>query len=70
MWAETVVRAAAAYKKSKDDKVIEVLGAVWLGRYASFVESTMEMDLNVAELDVHKQMLYFLNRRELLMDIY
>ncbi len=70
MWAETVVRAAAVYKKSKDDKVIEVLGAVWLGRYASFVESTMNMDLNVSELDVHKQMLYFLNKRELLMDIY
>jgi len=70
LWAETVVRAAAAYKQNQDDKIIELLGAVWLGRYASFVESTERMNLNVAELDVHKQMLYFLNKRDLLMDIY
>jgi glycosyltransferase involved in cell wall biosynthesis len=69
-WAKTVIRSAAAYKKSKDDKIIEMLGGIWLGRYASFVESTRYMNLNVAELDVHKQMLYFLNERDLLMEIF
>jgi glycosyltransferase involved in cell wall biosynthesis len=70
MWAETVIRAASAYKRSRDDKIIEVLGGVWLGRYATYAESTKKMNLNVAELDVHKQMLYFLNKRDLLMEIY
>jgi glycosyltransferase involved in cell wall biosynthesis len=69
-WAETVVRAAALYKRKKEDRIIEVLGGVWLGRYASFAETTKTMNLNVAELDVHKQMLYFLDKRDLLMDIY
>jgi hypothetical protein len=70
MWAETVIRAAAAYKKSKDDKIIELLGGIWLGRYATYVESTKFMNLNVAELDVHKQMLYFLNHRDLLVKLF
>jgi hypothetical protein len=69
-WAETVVRAAALYKRKKEFRIIEVLGGVWLGRYASFAETTKTMNLNVAELDVHKQMLYFLDKRDLLMDIY
>jgi hypothetical protein len=48
----------------------QMTGKSHLGRYASFVESTRYMNLNVAELDVHKQMLYFLNERDLLMDIF
>jgi len=70
MWAETVVRASAAYKRSRDPEIIRLLGGIWLGRYASFVRSTEHMDLNVAELNVHKQMLYFLNQRDLLIEIF
>ncbi|RMF91102.1 MAG: glycosyltransferase family 2 protein [Methanobacteriota archaeon] len=69
-WAEAVIRASAAYKREKEKGIIELLGGIWLARYASFVESTENMDLNVAELDVHKQMLYFLDKRELLMEIF
>jgi glycosyltransferase involved in cell wall biosynthesis len=70
IWAETVIRSASEYKRSKDEKIIELLGGIWLGRYATFAESTKYMNLNVAELDVHKQMLYFLNKRDLLMEIF
>lgn len=70
IWAETVVRASAHYKKTKDFKIVELLGGIWLGRYASFVDSTRDMNLNVAELDVHKQMLYFLDKRELLLELF
>lgn len=69
-WAETVIRCAAQYKATKDKKIIELLGGIWLGRYATFVESTKYMNLNVTELDVHKQMLYFLNHRDLIMQIF
>jgi glycosyltransferase involved in cell wall biosynthesis len=70
IWAETVIRSASLYKRKKDDKIIDLLGGIWLGRYATFVESTKHMNLNVAELDVHKQMLYFLNKRDLLIEIF
>ncbi len=70
VWAETVIRAAAAFKKTRDEKIIDFLGGVWLGRYATFVNSTMRMNLSVAELDVHKQMLYFLNKRDLVMETF
>ncbi|MFQ5975557.1 MAG: glycosyltransferase family 2 protein [Candidatus Hydrothermarchaeales archaeon] len=70
IWAETVIRAATKYKKTKDRGIIELLGGIWVVRYASFVILTQNMDLNVAELDVHKQMLLFLDKRDLLMEIF
>ncbi|MFQ5800521.1 MAG: glycosyltransferase family 2 protein [Candidatus Hydrothermarchaeales archaeon] len=70
LWAEVVMRASSAYKKSRDDRIIELLSGIWMARYASFVKSTEPMNLSVAELDVHKQMLYFLDKRDLLMQIY
>ncbi len=69
-WAEVVIRFAAAYKRKKDMEIINLLGGIWLARYATFVDSTKYMNLNVAELDVHKQMLYFLNKRDLLMSLF
>ncbi len=70
VWAEAVIRAAAKYKRTKEKDIICLLGGIWVSRYASYVKSTMNMDLNVAELDVHKQMLLFLDKRDLLMGIF
>ncbi len=70
LWGETVIRSAAKYKRTKDKRIIKLLGGIWVARYSSYVKSTGMMDLNVAELDVHKQMLLFLDQRDLLMKIF
>ncbi|MFQ5887671.1 MAG: glycosyltransferase family 2 protein, partial [Candidatus Hydrothermarchaeales archaeon] len=36
LWAEAVVRSASGYKKTKDERIIKLLGGIWLARYASF----------------------------------
>jgi len=70
LWAEVVIRSAAKYKQTKDMEIVKLLGGIWVARYSSFAESTAKMDLNVSELDVHKQMLLFLDQRDLLMNIF
>ncbi|MEE8358688.1 MAG: glycosyltransferase [Candidatus Hydrothermarchaeales archaeon] len=70
LWAEVVIRSAAKYKRVKDERIVKLLGGIWVARYSSFAESTAKMDLNVSELDVHKQMLLFLDQRDLLMNIF
>ncbi|MDI6639501.1 MAG: hypothetical protein QMC77_06505 [Methanocellales archaeon] len=69
-WPEIVFRFASEYKRSKDENVVKLLGGLWLARYADFVEETRDMDLNDAEKVVHNQMLSFLEKRDLLVEIY
>ena len=70
LWAEAVLRGLPWYKDHNNDKLFDLLGGLWMARYASFAKSTENMDLTVAELDVHKQMLYFLNKRDILMESF
>jgi len=69
-WAEIVYMFAAAYKKKKDKRLIELLGWLWLLRYIEWIHETEGLSLARAEDKCFEQLLAFMVKRDLLLEIY
>ncbi|MDY6930658.1 MAG: glycosyl transferase family 2 [Halobacteriota archaeon] len=59
LWSKLVFSMAAAYKNTSDDEerqeVLETLKSLWLGRFASFVNETQGLEVEVAEKKLAEQ---------------
>ncbi|MDY6965338.1 MAG: glycosyl transferase family 2 [Halobacteriota archaeon] len=59
LWAKLVFSMASAYKNTDDKeerlRVLDTLRILWLGRFASFVEETKGMEVEVAEKKLEEQ---------------
>lgn len=72
LWARIVYNMAAAYKRNgeKRTNILDALRILWMGRFASYVNDTKDMDTNDAEREIERQAEIFEQERDYLKSIY
>jgi hypothetical protein len=72
LWARIVYNMAAAYKRNAEERtnILDALRILWMGRFASYVNDTKDMDTNEAEREIERQAEIFEQERDYLKSIY
>ncbi len=72
LWAKVVYNLAAAYKKHEDRRIqiLDALRILWMGRFASYVVATKDMETKDAEREIERQAEIFERERDYLISIY
>jgi len=72
LWAKIVYNMASAYKKNGERRIpiLDALRILWLGRFASYVNETKDMETKEAEREIVSQAEVFEQEREYLISIY
>lgn len=72
LWAKVVYNLAAAYKKQEDRRIqiLDALRILWMGRFASYVVATKDMETKDAEREIERQAEIFERERDYLISIY
>ncbi|MHC1635325.1 MAG: glycosyltransferase, partial [Candidatus Methanospirareceae archaeon] len=57
LWAKVVYSMAAAYKKHEKmrTQILDALRILWLGRFATYVNETIDMEMEEAEREIERQ---------------
>lgn len=72
LWAKLVYNMASAYKKNREGKIqiLDALMSLWLGRFASYVNETKDMETKEAEKNIDEQAEIFEKEKNYLISIY
>ena len=72
LWAKVVYNMAAAYKKNEERRtqILDALRILWMGRFASYVVDTKDMETKDAEREIERQADIFERERDYLISIY
>ncbi|MHC1582194.1 MAG: glycosyltransferase family protein [Candidatus Syntropharchaeia archaeon] len=72
LWARLVYNMASAYKKKKEERmqILDALMVLWMGRFASYVNETKDMETEEAEEEIERQAEIFEEERDYLISIY